>query len=73
MSIYRLFFMCVTICYLCDYYQSNRLHRQYMIIALKDKPIEMWNLKTMTLLRQMPKKFPYVSAIVGTVEFKDVQ
>lgn len=31
----------------------------------KDKPFELWDLRSGTLLRQMPKNFPHVTALVS--------
>lgn len=37
--------------------------KQYFIIVFKDKPFEVWDLRSHTLLRQMPKNFPTVTAL----------
>ncbi|KAL1122656.1 hypothetical protein AAG570_002983 [Ranatra chinensis] len=37
--------------------------RQYFVVVLKDGPFELWDLSTLSLLRTMPKKFPYVIAL----------
>lgn len=37
--------------------------RQYFVVVLKDGPFELWDLKGLSLLRTMPKKFPFVTAL----------
>jgi WD40 repeat protein len=37
--------------------------KQYLIILLKDDPFEIWDLKTLSLLRVMPKQFATITAI----------
>ncbi|XP_064464638.1 WD repeat-containing protein 11-like [Ornithodoros turicata] len=37
--------------------------KQYLAIMFKDQPFELWDLKSFTLLRTMPKNFPSVTAI----------
>ncbi|XP_039301193.1 WD repeat-containing protein 11-like, partial [Nilaparvata lugens] len=37
--------------------------KQYFVIVMKDGPFELWDLKTLTLMRSMPKKFPLVTAL----------
>ncbi|XP_075222794.1 WD repeat-containing protein 11-like [Lycorma delicatula] len=37
--------------------------RQYFVVVMKDGPFELWDLKNLTLLRTMPKKFPFVTAL----------
>jgi len=37
--------------------------KQYFVILFKEKPFELWDLRTLTLLRQMPKNFPHVTAL----------
>ncbi len=37
--------------------------KQYLIILLKDDPFEIWDLKTLSLLRIMPKQFAAITAI----------
>ena len=37
--------------------------KQYFIITFKEKPLEIWDLRSQTLLRQMPKSFPQVTAL----------
>ncbi|GFS29359.1 WD repeat-containing protein 11 [Nephila pilipes] len=37
--------------------------RQYVIIAFKEEPFEIWDLRQLVLLRVMPKNFPIVTAL----------
>eukprot|EP00058_Branchiostoma_floridae_P022847 XP_002608337.1 hypothetical protein BRAFLDRAFT_126223 [Branchiostoma floridae] len=37
--------------------------KQYAIIVFKDKPMELWDIRSQTLLREMPKNFPTISAL----------
>lgn len=37
--------------------------KQYFCLLIKDRPLEVWDVKTLTLLRQMPKTFPTVTAL----------
>jgi WD40 repeat protein len=37
--------------------------KQYFIVAFVGAPFELWDLRTMTLLRTMPKKFPPITAL----------
>ncbi|XP_046659155.1 LOW QUALITY PROTEIN: WD repeat-containing protein 11-like, partial [Homalodisca vitripennis] len=37
--------------------------RQYFVVVYKDGPFELWDLKGLALLRTMPKKFPFVTAL----------
>lgn len=37
--------------------------KQYFIVAFQGAPFELWDLRTMTLLRTMPKKFPAITAL----------
>ncbi|XP_077991912.1 WD repeat-containing protein 11-like isoform X2 [Glandiceps talaboti] len=37
--------------------------KQYFIIVFKEKPFELWDLRTGTLLREMPKNFPIITAL----------
>ena len=39
--------------------------RQYFVVVFKDKPFELWDLRSGTMLRQMPKNFPHVTALVS--------
>ena len=36
---------------------------QYFIVAFLGAPFELWDLRTLTLLRTMPKKFPPITAL----------
>uniref|UniRef100_A0A7M4EW33 WD repeat domain 11 n=1 Tax=Crocodylus porosus TaxID=8502 RepID=A0A7M4EW33_CROPO len=36
---------------------------QYLAVVFKDKPLEIWDVRTCTLLREMPKNFPVVTAL----------
>ncbi|XP_074640587.1 WD repeat-containing protein 11-like isoform X2 [Tubulanus polymorphus] len=37
--------------------------KQYFVVVFKDKPFELWDLRTGTLLREMPKNFPHITAL----------
>ncbi|XP_028681437.2 WD repeat-containing protein 11 [Erpetoichthys calabaricus] len=37
--------------------------KQYLAVAFKDKPLELWDVRTGTLLREMVKNFPSVTAL----------
>ena len=36
---------------------------QYFIVAFMGAPFELWDLRSLTLLRTMPKKFPPITAL----------
>lgn len=38
--------------------------RQYLVVVFRDKPLELWDVRTGTLLREMAKNFPTVTALV---------
>lgn len=40
--------------------------RQYLVVVFRDKPLELWDIRTGTLLREMAKNFPTVTALVLT-------
>nr|XP_033797128.1 WD repeat-containing protein 11 isoform X1 [Geotrypetes seraphini] len=37
--------------------------KQYLAVVFKDKPLELWDVRTCTLLREMAKNFPSVTAL----------
>uniref|UniRef100_A0A6I8Q846 WD repeat-containing protein 11 n=1 Tax=Xenopus tropicalis TaxID=8364 RepID=A0A6I8Q846_XENTR len=37
--------------------------KQYLAVVFKDKPLELWDIRTCTLLREMSKSFPSVTAL----------
>ncbi|KAF0027266.1 hypothetical protein F2P81_020007 [Scophthalmus maximus] len=37
--------------------------RQYLVVVFRDKPLELWGTRTGTLLREMAKNFPTVTAL----------
>uniref|UniRef100_A0A8D0HKC0 WD repeat-containing protein 11 n=1 Tax=Sphenodon punctatus TaxID=8508 RepID=A0A8D0HKC0_SPHPU len=37
--------------------------KQYLAVVFKDKPLELWDVRTCTLLREMSKNFPMVTAL----------
>ncbi|XP_041477434.1 WD repeat-containing protein 11-like [Lytechinus variegatus] len=37
--------------------------KQYLIVLFKEKPFEIWDLRTVCLLREMPKHFPIITAL----------
>ncbi|KAG8541485.1 hypothetical protein GDO81_028929 [Engystomops pustulosus] len=41
--------------------------KQYLVVVFKDKPMELWDIRTCTLLREMSKVFPTVTALVRSV------
>uniref|UniRef100_A0A669CE52 WD repeat-containing protein 11 n=1 Tax=Oreochromis niloticus TaxID=8128 RepID=A0A669CE52_ORENI len=40
--------------------------KQYLVVVFRDKPLELWDIRTGTLLREMAKNFPTVTALVQT-------
>lgn len=38
--------------------------RQYLVVVFRDKPLELWDIRTGTLLREMARNFPTVTALV---------
>lgn len=45
--------------------------RQYLVVVFRDKPLELWDIRTGTLLREMAKNFPTVTALVLTELFSN--
>ncbi|EDO36880.1 predicted protein [Nematostella vectensis] len=37
--------------------------KQYLFIVFKDKPIQLWDLKNLTVLKEMPKNFPSIVSL----------
>jgi len=37
--------------------------KQYFVVLFRDRPFELWDLRTLSLLRRMPKLFPHVTAL----------
>lgn len=37
--------------------------KQYLAVVFKDKPLELWDIRTCTLLREMSKSFPAITAL----------
>ncbi|XP_068114117.1 WD repeat-containing protein 11 [Hyperolius riggenbachi] len=37
--------------------------KQYLVVVFKEKPMELWDIRTCTLLREMSKAFPTVTAL----------
>lgn len=37
--------------------------RQYFLVVIKDRPLQLWDLKNLTVLREMPSNFPSVTAL----------
>uniref|UniRef100_A0A8C0RRN0 WD repeat domain 11 n=1 Tax=Canis lupus familiaris TaxID=9615 RepID=A0A8C0RRN0_CANLF len=37
--------------------------RQYLAVVFKDKPLELWDVRTCTILREMSKNFPAITAL----------
>ncbi|XP_017320048.1 WD repeat-containing protein 11 isoform X1 [Ictalurus punctatus] len=37
--------------------------KQYLVVVFRDKPLELWDVRTGTLLREMAKNFPSVTAL----------
>ncbi|CAH2322762.1 WD repeat-containing 11 [Pelobates cultripes] len=37
--------------------------KQYLAVVFKDKPLELWDIRTCTLLREMSKSFPSITAL----------
>jgi hypothetical protein len=38
-------------------------YRQYFIVGFKDKPLELWDLQSLTMLRETGKSLPYPTAL----------
>ncbi|XP_041368583.1 WD repeat-containing protein 11-like [Gigantopelta aegis] len=38
--------------------------KQFFVLGFKDKPLELWDLKSLTIIRELPKTFPRPTAIV---------
>lgn len=47
--------------------------RQYLVVVFRDKPLELWDVRTGTLLREMARNFPTVTALVNTKLFPKEQ
>ena len=47
-----------------EYLDLLFIFRQYFVIVFKEKPFELWDLRSGTLLREMPRNFPHVTALV---------
>ena len=41
--------------------------RQYFFVIIKDKPMQLWDLKNVTVLREMPPSFPTVTVLVSSI------
>lgn len=39
-------------------------YRNYLIILFRDQPFELWDLKSFTIIRRLPKKCPKILALV---------
>ncbi|CAH0382935.1 unnamed protein product [Bemisia tabaci] len=44
--------------------------KQYFILVLKDRPVELWDLEKFSLLRTMSKKFPFITALEWSPVYK---
>lgn len=38
--------------------------RQYFLVIIKDRPLQLWDLKNLTVLREMPSNFSSITALV---------
>lgn len=47
--------------------------RQYLVVVFRDKPLELWDVRTGTLLREMARNFPTVTALVNAKLFPKEQ
>lgn len=57
--------LCSSVCFeLC--FCVMPVLRQYLVVVFRDKPLELWDTRTGTLLREMAKNFPTVTALVLT-------
>lgn len=45
--------------------------KQYVCVVFKDNPMELWDLRSFTLLRQMSCTFPIITALVHQLLFHD--
>lgn len=43
--------------------------KQYFIVILSGGPVELWDLKSRSILRTLPKKFPLVTALVSYTHY----
>lgn len=55
---------CIFWDWMCVFVMS--ILRQYLVVVFRDKPLELWDIRTGTLLREMAKNFPTVTALVLT-------
>lgn len=46
------------------------IFRQYLVIGIKDCPVEIWDLKSMSLLSKMSKRFPPAVCMVNITHQK---
>lgn len=57
--------------YVCENFAKRHLFsnfvcfRQYLAVVFKDKPLELWDVRTCTILREMSKNFPGITALVS--------
>lgn len=47
-----------------EVYYNYYFLRQYFIIAFKDDPFELWEIRSLTLLRAMTRHCPVITALV---------
>ena len=47
------------------------IHRQYFLVVIKDRSLQLWDLKNLTVLREMPSNFNSVTALVCFIELNN--
>ena len=43
------------------------INRQYFVVMFKERPFEIWDLRSLSVLREMPANFPVVTALVCNI------
>lgn len=53
-------------CFACVNWTNARCGsaRQYFFVVFKDKPMQLWDLRGLTVIREMSRSFPNISALV---------
>ena len=47
------------------------IHRQYFIVVIKDRSLQLWDLKNLTVLREMPSSLNSITALVSFAKRDD--
>ena len=56
-------FRLVNRCFGMYFLTKSDLPCQYFIVLLKDRPFELWDLKSLNIIREMPGNFPPVTTL----------